>query len=193
MLLTDEIFVYNVSTCRWSPILPWPITIVGCSGLPSTTRLSVYIVVRAYSHSYLRPVLTFSPIVNKHLEKALVEAGYTGDALDAIMKKIIMRGTVRSLKNLPESIRRVFVTSMDCSAEAHIQMQAAFQEFCDNAVSKVSMGIFIFMKCLSNSLRPSIFPRRPPRRTSCGATLKHGATDAREPRSIVTIAGPIRS
>ena len=56
------------------------------------------------------------------------------------MEKIIMRGTVRSLKSLPESIRRVFVTSMDCSAEDHIRMQAAFQEFCDNAISKVSNG-----------------------------------------------------
>ena len=74
--------------------------------------------------------------VNKHLKKALTEEGYTGDALDTIMEQIIMRGTVRSLKSLPESIRRVFVTSMDCSAEDHSRMQAAFQEFCDNAISK---------------------------------------------------------
>lgn len=52
------------------------------------------------------------------------------------MERIIQRGTVRAIEDLPDSIRQVFVTSMDCSAEDHIQMQAAFQEFCDNAISK---------------------------------------------------------
>ena len=74
--------------------------------------------------------------VNKHLEKALSDEQYSGDSLDAIMKKIIMCGSVHGLKELPESIRQIFVTSMDCSANDHIQMQAAFQEFCDNAISK---------------------------------------------------------
>lgn len=56
------------------------------------------------------------------------------------MKRIVECGTVQTLQELPESIRNVFVTSMDCSASDHIHMQAAFQEFCDNAISKVSVA-----------------------------------------------------
>lgn len=74
--------------------------------------------------------------VNKHLDAALREAGYEGDRLDQMMGQIIQKGSVRCIAELPLWVREVFVTSMDCSAEDHIQMQAAFQEHCDNAISK---------------------------------------------------------
>lgn len=74
--------------------------------------------------------------VNKHLEAALQKAGFQGDALNKVMGKIIMRGSVRNISELPDSIRNVFVTSMDCTADDHIKMQAAFQRHCDNAISK---------------------------------------------------------
>lgn len=54
------------------------------------------------------------------------------------MAKIIECGSVQALPELPDWIREVFVTSMDCSPEAHILMQGAFQRYCDNAISKTT-------------------------------------------------------
>ena len=45
-------------------------------------------------------------------------------------------GRARGLKGVPEKWQRVFAVSFDVSPEAHVRMQAAFQDHCDAAVSK---------------------------------------------------------
>ena len=40
------------------------------------------------------------------------------------------------MKEVPAGIKRLFKTAHDISPEHHIEMQARFQEFTDNAVSK---------------------------------------------------------
>ncbi len=45
-------------------------------------------------------------------------------------------GSVRDAAELPESLRRVLVTAFDVPAEQHLRVQAAFQRFTDNSVSK---------------------------------------------------------
>jgi ribonucleoside-diphosphate reductase alpha chain len=71
--------------------------------------------------------------VNKHLKKAL-------DDLDLgtpeIMKRIYEEGSLAKIPEIPESLKRVFVTSMDISPEDHTRMQSSFQKYCDNAISK---------------------------------------------------------
>lgn len=70
---------------------------------------------------------------NKHLEKALKEAGcYSQEVVDEIERC----GSLQKIDSIPEKIKRVFVTSMDISAKDHILMQSAMQENCDNAISK---------------------------------------------------------
>jgi len=70
---------------------------------------------------------------NKHLEKALKENNCWSDS---IKQQIIQNGSLQNVAGIPDSVKKVFVTSMDISATDHIKMQAAFQKYCDNAISK---------------------------------------------------------
>jgi ribonucleoside-diphosphate reductase alpha chain len=71
--------------------------------------------------------------VNPYFEEALRAAECHSKNL---MREVAEKGTVHHLEHLPEDIRRVYVTARDIAAKWHLKMQAAFQKYTDNAVSK---------------------------------------------------------
>ena len=74
------------------------------------------------------------PYVYERLFNVLKDKGiYT----EQLAQKIIdNRGSLKGIEEIPEEIKNVFVTAMDISYKAHIDIQAAFQKYTDNAVSK---------------------------------------------------------
>ncbi len=55
---------------------------------------------------------------------------------EELIKKVSKAGSIQGLKEIPEKVRRLFVTSHDITPEYHLRMQAAFQNYTENAVSK---------------------------------------------------------
>jgi len=55
---------------------------------------------------------------------------------DEMLARIAESGSIQEIHEIPEEIRRVFKCALDIDAEWHVRMQAAFQKYTDNAVSK---------------------------------------------------------
>jgi len=53
-----------------------------------------------------------------------------------LMLRIAKTGAIQDLDEIPREVRRVFVTALGIAPEWHVRMQAAFQKYVDNAVSK---------------------------------------------------------
>lgn len=53
-----------------------------------------------------------------------------------VKEKIAEQGTIAHIEEIPEEVRKLFVTAHDISPEWHVRTQAAFQKYTDNAVSK---------------------------------------------------------
>jgi ribonucleoside-diphosphate reductase alpha chain len=53
-----------------------------------------------------------------------------------LMMKIAKVGSVQGLAEVPDDLQAIFATALDIAPEWHVKMQAAFQKYVDNAVSK---------------------------------------------------------
>lgn len=84
---------------------------------------------------YVRNVLNGTRMLEVHpiFEKTARGRGfYTED----LIMRIAKTGSIQNFEEIPEDVRKIFVTSHDIAPEWHVKMQAAFQRHCDNAVSK---------------------------------------------------------
>lgn len=88
-----------------------------------------------FALAYYRNVMDNNklPEVNPYfLEKANEGKFYS----ESLMNKLAEAGNAHNLTEVPEEIRKIFVTSHEIEPVWHVKMQAAFQKYTDNAVSK---------------------------------------------------------
>ena len=118
----DGISLRNVTLTTIAPTGSISI-IAGCSsGIEPAFAL-------AFKHKANGRELTF---VNPYFKQAAQKYGLT----EKIIQKVIKKGTLNGLEGIPEKVKKVFVTAHEISYRDHVMMQAAFQKWTDNAVSK---------------------------------------------------------
>jgi len=88
-----------------------------------------------FALSYTKTVLDGTPFVevNPYFEAAARDGGFYSEKL---MKKLAEGAHLADIKEVPDEIKRVFVTAHEITPRWHVRMQAAFQRSTDNAVSK---------------------------------------------------------
>ncbi|MBN2557270.1 MAG: vitamin B12-dependent ribonucleotide reductase [Clostridia bacterium] len=88
-----------------------------------------------FALSFIRNVMDNDELVevNPVFERHMME---TGRYSIEMMKEIAAEGTLDEIEGISDDIKSIFVSAHDISPEWHIKMQAVFQEYTDNAVSK---------------------------------------------------------
>ncbi len=74
--------------------------------------------------------------VSPIFQKAIDGLNLSKESKDKIIEEIINTGSCQNVKDLPDSIKNVFVVSGDITPEEHIKTQANIQLFIDNSISK---------------------------------------------------------
>lgn len=84
---------------------------------------------------YQRNVMDNDILIEVHpeFEKIAKDRGFYSKDL---MKRIAAAGNIHDFDEIPNDVKELFITAHDVTPEQHINLQAAFQEYTDNAVSK---------------------------------------------------------
>jgi ribonucleoside-diphosphate reductase alpha chain len=88
-----------------------------------------------FALSYVRHILEGEEFieVNPYFEETAKSGGFYSPDL---MKQLAEGKRLKDIEEIPEEIKRLFITAHDISPEWHVKMQAAFQKSTHNAVSK---------------------------------------------------------
>lgn len=54
----------------------------------------------------------------------------------SLVSEVLAKGRLANVSGLPDAVKQLFVTALEIAPEQHVAMQAAFQAFVDNSVSK---------------------------------------------------------
>lgn len=88
-----------------------------------------------FAVSFMRNVLEGTRLfeVNPLFERIAKDRGFYSTWL---LEKIAKTGSIQRIKGIPDDVKSIFKTALDIKQEWHVKMQAAFQKFVDNSISK---------------------------------------------------------
>jgi ribonucleoside-diphosphate reductase alpha chain len=120
---------------RWDAMRNATVTTIAPTGTISIIAGASSGIEPLFALAFVRHVLDGKELleVNPFFETIAKEEGFYSEDL---MRKIAEDGHLNHFQEVPEKIRNLFVTAHDITPEDHIRMQAAFQGYTDNAVSK---------------------------------------------------------
>lgn len=74
--------------------------------------------------------------ISPAFDEALKKAGLDDETQEQVFQQVQLSGSCQGVDEVPEELRKVFITASDVSTDAHIHMQAALQAFTDASISK---------------------------------------------------------
>jgi ribonucleoside-diphosphate reductase alpha chain len=86
----------------------------------------------AYRRSHILENQTFSemnPIFLEYIKRM-------GIYRTELIEDLIVAGNLKHLEAIPDMVKKIFITALEIPYEQHIRVQAAFQKYVDNSVSK---------------------------------------------------------
>jgi ribonucleoside-diphosphate reductase alpha chain len=111
------------------------VTTVAPTGTISIIAKTISGIEPLFAVSFIRNVIEGTKLleVNPYFEKIAKKQGFYSKELMIELAKV---GSLKDIPEVPDNIKRLFATALEIAPEWHVKMQAAFQKYVDNAVSK---------------------------------------------------------
>ena len=128
-------FERSVLRKQWDAMRNATVTTIAPTGTISIIAGASSGIEPVFALAFKRHVLDGKELVevNPLFEVTAKQEGFFSEGL---LKRIAEAGHIEDGVEVPDRIRKLYVTAHDITPEDHIRMQAAFQKYTDNAVSK---------------------------------------------------------